>query len=334
MKLVYKSGAIALFFVFMAGCITDIEIEIPEIEPRLVLSSALSPWDFETGGGKQNGVAIYPSRHIFDDSPLMPVTNATVKLYRNGLFFQDLPYDSENHLRFYTVYYPPLQGPMPGEAFRVEVSAPGFEPVYAETVIPSSVPVVNVEIERIAVRKPSENFGDEIQSRLIITFNDPPDENNFYEVVLSSVGGEFKPIYYHHSTSSNPFITSEPYYPNPLSENVFYPRTLLFSGNSFKGQECKIVLFYRPSRRTIEVDGSWVTLLPADILSVQLRNVSEDYYRHYTTLYHARQVRLEDGLFGVAEPINVYSNVTNGFGLFSSFYPSIIRLTLEEIIVE
>ncbi len=37
MKLVHKSGAIALFLVFMAGCITDIEIEIPEIEPRLVL---------------------------------------------------------------------------------------------------------------------------------------------------------------------------------------------------------------------------------------------------------------------------------------------------------
>ncbi len=216
---------------------------------------------------------------------------------------------------------------MPGEAYRVEVSALGFESVYAETVIPSLVPMVNVEIERVAVRKPSGNFGDEIQSRSIKTFNDPPDENNFYEVVLSSVGNEFNPIYFHHSTSSNPFITSEPYYPNPLSENVFYPRTLLFSGNSFKGQECKVVLFYRPSRRTIEVDGSWVTLLPADILSAQLKNVSEDYYRHYTTLYHARQVRLENALFGSTEPIIVYSNVTNGFGLFSGFYPSIARLS-------
>jgi hypothetical protein len=327
-------AAIFLLFGFLVGCTTDIEIQIPETTPRLVVSSALVPWDFASGAPKLNGVSVYPSRHIFDGSPLQPISNATAKLYRNGLFFQELQYRSENHFRFYSVYYPPLQGPMPGEAFKVEVSAPGFEPVYAETVIPSLVPIVNVEIERVAVRQPSENQGEVILSRIILTFDDPVEENNFYEVVLASVGNEYKPHYYVYTSTNSTFITNEPYYPTPLSENVFYPPTLLFSGKTFKGQRCHIDLYYSPRKRLVEVGGNWINILMPDILSLQLRNVSDDYYKHYTTLYHAKRLKLEDGLYGAAEPINVFGNVTNGFGIFSSFFPSTVQLVLDSLIVE
>ncbi len=243
--------------------IHDVEIEIPTRDPRLVVVSTLVPWQ---SNHKYLGVSVYSSRPIEDEGPILPVTDATIKLFRNGSLFQELVYDADDQYRFYPIAYPPMGGPLAGENFRIEVSAPGFKPVWAETSIPGLVEIIDVNIERIAVFDKNNRP----ISKVTITFNDPPDKSNFYEIVLSNPGEDYTPTFYHSLHSFEPIIISEPYY--PLSSIIETPafRTLLFNDRSFNGNTKQISFFYPPGIDIFAPQGQ-VSLLGAH-LSVQLRN--------------------------------------------------------------
>jgi hypothetical protein len=305
----------------LISCSKEITIEIPETPPSLVIESLLVPY---MTNGKHLGVKVSASRHIFDTATTEPIINATILLYKDGVLMDTLVYDSTPHISFYPLGFGPMQGPMPGETYSIEVSVPGHESVYAETHIPEKVSIEDVVIERIG-------YFDEsglVYSKLTITFTDPPIEENHYEIVVTSIGQEYATNSYSMLSTYETFIVNEPHYPDEIRLDLHNPKRLLFNDREITGKQVEIDFYYLAGQR-----GGGVHLLTNDIIGVQLRNVSREYYNYQSTMMHSAFNREADIFYGLGEPLNVISNVTNGFGIFAGFNNDVHYLELDTLTV-
>lgn len=310
---------VAFLFVFQS-CSKEIVIQIPQKEPSMLIESVLLPFDVN---GPLLGVNIFETSSVFDTSAKKSITNANVLIYRNGQLFDTLFYDSSSD-HFYPFVFRPFQGPAAGDHFQLEATAPGFPVVVAETTIPEKVLLDTVTIDRIG-------FFDEsglVYSKLSVSFSDPPDEDNFYELVVSAIGEEYKPKAFRSLKTYETFIINEPHYPPETRIDLKNPSRLLFNDKTFAGQHIEMSCYFSANQRFGESH-----LLNAEILAVHLRNVSPEYYHFQTTLLHSSYNRQADILYGLGEPLNVASNVENGYGLFASFNKDKVYLDLDTLTV-
>jgi hypothetical protein len=112
-----------------------------------------------------------------------------------------------------------------------------------------------------------------------------------------------------------------------LNPDIKKPQYLLFSDKTINGQNVQFEFFYQSKQI---LDGG-IRVLLYDIISVQLRNVSADYYKYRSTWLYSVYSKNGDILYGTGEPLNVYSNVKNGYGIFASFNTDIKTIELDEL---
>ncbi|MBW6492060.1 MAG: DUF4249 domain-containing protein [Lentimicrobium sp.] len=317
-KCIYYFFSLFLFL----SCDKEISIEVPETEPALVIHSTLVPYSFPHG--KYLGFEISGSRNIFDTTSFSSIDNAIVLLYKNGNPEADtLKCEKYHNKDFYPIRYSPTQGPLTGEHFRIEVSVPGYESVSAETSIPQKVNIEEINIDRMAY----EDEGGLIYSKVTLTFTDNPVETNYYEVVLSFTGAEYSPEDYRQLASFAPYVVSEIHYPSPLNPDLKKPQYLLFTDKTINGQSVQFEFFFQ-ARQILD---KGIKVLLSEIISIQLRNVSQDYYKYRSTWLYSVYNKQGDILYGTGEPVNVFTNIENGLGIFASFNNDISTLQLEEL---
>lgn len=306
---------ISVSLLFSCDITTEIEVDIPLKPPKLVINSTLVPWTIP--GMKQLGIEVSSTTHIFDTSEYKPVTDATVLLFKNGEFVDTLKYVDTVRARpgSYPVDYPPFKGPLPGDTYSIEVSAPGYEKVYAKTTIPEKVEILDASITPVGL---IDDMG-RIWSEVTITFADPPEIENYYEIVVSGATSLYQ-VYYSLFTHES-VITGESYYPSPMQPHLKNPTHLLFNDRSFNG-EIKTLSFYYSD------PGG---LSDYYIISIQLRNITAEYYYHKTTLLQSLNNQEEDVLYGMREPLNIFTNIENGHGIFAGFNEDIFQALIERI---
>lgn len=313
---------IAVITLLLLSCEQEIEVDIPHTPPKIMINATLVP--YELPNGKYLGVELRGSRHIFDSTSNTLITNALVLLYRDSNFMDTLKYD--HVFQFYPVGYAALDGPMAGERYQISVSAPGYSDVYSQTIIPQKVYIDKVEIDRIA-------FKDEdglVYSKITLTFNDPLSQNNYYEVVLSDYNNEYNPDDYYELTTYEPYVVSEIHYPPVTNVDLRNPKYLLFNDKSFNGKKVEMTFYYMASQAI----HAGVHILSGGSILVQLRNVTKEYYDFRSSFLYNTFNQVENMLYGTGEPMNVYSNVENGYGIFAGFNNSIVNIHLDRITVE
>lgn len=308
-----------LVLVFLQSCTKEITIEIPEKKARLVLESTLVPY---MPNVKYLGIKVFSSQHIFDTASAMHITNAEVLLYKDGTLISSLVYDSSQ--QFYPLGFGPMQGPLAGERYKVKVSAQNFQAVYAETHIPAKVSIDTVTIVRVGY------FDDTglVYSKLTIHFTDPPDQENYYEIVVTQIGLEYIADAYRTLSTFEPFIVNEPHYPDEIRIDLKNPNRLLFNDKTINGKQIELDFYYFASQT---MGGTHQ--LSSETLSVQLRHISREYYLFQSTMLHSSFNREADILYGLGEPLNVISNVENGYGIFAGFNNDVFNIELDTLTV-
>ncbi|MDA3818654.1 MAG: DUF4249 domain-containing protein [Prolixibacteraceae bacterium] len=310
-----------LFFILLMGCFfsctQEIEISLPPQQSSLVVYSTLVPFTLPIP--KSLYINIGDTRQM-NDTTNNNVSNAQVLLKCNGSITDTLNYNSS--LGYYPInsFYPKQ-----GDSLSVEVDCDGYEKVYANTVVPSKVCITDTVITPIA-------FFDETGSafsELAVSFIDPADEINYYELAITQVTYSYNtPDNYYRLRTNDNIIISESYYPSKLHIDAKSPRSLLFSDQSFNGESRTFKVYYTPPQRESEE-----RYISPHYISVHLRNVTEAYYRFKTSFLHHSYNNIENILYGMGEPINVESNVENGFGLFAAFNNDIVTLRVEEQVI-
>lgn len=308
---------ILLLTVGLFSCSKEIEIKIPEKKPKIVINSTLVPFTLPIP--KALYLDISSSAPVFDTTKNNTIKNAVVLLYTNGNFFDTVHYvDSVRN-------YPIKQNfnPLAGDNLEVRVMKDGYESVTATTKIPSKIIILDTAITSIAYF--DETGG--VFSELKITFLDPGNEINFYELAVSNIGysNYDDPNIYYNLTSEDEIITSESYYPSLLSFENDKPRHLPFNDKKINGQEHTLTVYYMPP---IDPVNGYIN---AHYISIHLRNITEDYYKFKTTMIKQMYGKTEDILYGTAEPINVFSNIQNGYGIFSGFNNDIVSMYVNQI---
>lgn len=279
-----------LFIAMLSSCNfeTVVKVNLPEENPKLVVNSVIIPDSVIT-------VNLTLSKHILDDVDYSfnHVNDALVSITDSEGNNMILPYHEDSKL-----YYNPGFKAKQNIEYSIRASHLRHVAVEAFTVVRRNVPIIKVEKGGIA--NSSQNSPSTI---FYVSFQDPPDETNFYRIRVSKdlnqSGDILFPVYI---SSSDPAFASE-----------YESRYLLFKDNLISGREIKIPVMI-----------SDYELNSTQTLSFFLDSFHEDLFKYTET--KALQQFVDGDPF--AQPVLVFTNINNGFGIFSSYSPSLVTLKL------
>ena len=242
-------------------------------------------------------------------------TNAEVLLYVDGQFAEKLQHEGDG------LYV----GETPAEAlheYACKVVVPGFDTLFAQTEMPEKPMVTGVEIMENATvddeGRPCPAF--------LVTFRTDPNRNLYY---CSNIYASFINYYFdaethapqgystEEGTMSASINTDDPVLLNEGSDQLLFSNAIItdttytmkvnawFSSHGWGGQHTGGVI-----ERTGEV-------------VVRLHGISESAYRYLKSKKEVyEELDAYTNLFlGVVTPLNLYSNVENGRGVFAAIAP-------------
>lgn len=288
-KITILATALALF----TGCDADnfgqvVEVDIPEHESRLVLSARISSLDTGVTALVANSLG------ILDTSAYDFPEDARVRLFRDGrLLGGDFSF-SPDKLKYFLALGEPL-GAAPAQ-YRMEVEAPGFEPIFGEQRMPTPAQIHSLRFERDGAVDDEGRRADGIE----VQFTDPAGEENyyalgfFYEISSVQPGGDT-------------LTYSNPVYAGTLDQIVQYGSQYeqIFTDKSFDGSSYTVSLYAYP--------GAVPEGVPDTRLVARLYTLSRDAF-----LYDLSLGQYYDALDNpFAEPVTVHSNIEGGYGIFA-----------------
>jgi len=298
-----KATAVFLLIITVSlSCTKIIDIDLPDHESKLVINSLFKR-------GERIGVNISRSTSILGGLP-PGVSGASINLYRNGTLV-------ETSVAGGSMFYAGF-GAVENGVYTIEVSCPGFETVTATDSLPSKT-VLNY------AESTDEVWTDEIGMRhrlLILGFSDNDPNKNYYELKLkvrflsrnslsddytyvtelANIGGVMHPV----------LAESEQYY--------ILTKGFLFDDSKFENGDCNLKVFAGVNNNK----SSEYQLI------IEFNSVSENYYKYKKQL--GVYLKKEDGdIFeGIPNPVNLFSNIENGYGIFAGYLSDRIVLNISD----
>jgi len=275
----YFTPFVILFSIL--SCQKVIEIDPPPADSKVVVNSFFT-------NGSQIKVHLSKSIGILENG--FPECNdATVVLLINDVKTDTL-YSDDGY------YYSRVIAEI-GKSYSLVVSAPDLDSVFCEDIIPEKTIIQSSNLTD-SVLIAEDGF---LINELQLDFHDLAGPN-FYEVELTAVTviSNYKMGLWF-MKNSDPIITST----GLLDYN---PQTLIFSDKMFDGKTCSVKVYYgiQPG------EGDYK-------LKITFRSISESYFK-YKEKQFAYLFSLENDIFsGMSEPIQLYSNITGGYGIFAGY---------------
>lgn len=297
---------------------TPIEIVLPKEKSKLVVSSLFSPWD--STENKPFYVEVLKTTTISDTTADEAVENAVVLLFEGEELLDTLNYDTLANKYLF------LHTPEVDSEYSIVVSKAGFNTVTAKNYVPPKVKINNFSIIPFAGKNNNSTstlpnvFG--VFSKVSIEYTDPIDVANFYEIAIKIIGEkEYEKIYTYED-----IIINEAYYPSELSIGFKNPDYLPFNDRLINGKTLRLDIFYDAPTWW---DGTMY--IGEHTLQIHLRSVTEEYYKYRTTLLQHVYNQKDDIIFGMAEPLNAYSNIENGYGVFVGYNEDVVEIQIDEM---
>ncbi len=286
-----------------SACELVVDVEQPPFNPSIVVGSFIGP-DTTILVNLSEDRDVLERPDGFD-----PITGATVQLFEGDrlvgvLEEMELIEHDPQFPDMFSGYYGLDFRPTPGVEYRLEVEKEGFTSVQATDQLPMNAPRFEVlNIDR-------SDFSDtEIEVKI---FDEPG--RDYYEILayltVNSFSGHFDDATQEWQVDSiwrNTDIISM-YTENIAVEehnsSIFSDR--LFDGRSYElDMETYLSIWVSPD---VDVD-------PDPVLTIEVRRVSEAYYNFINS--SALQWWVDGDPF--AEPVQAFSNVENGRGVFGSY---------------
>lgn len=293
---------LTIILLALSGCedafTTTLTIDPPSHTDRLVIHAY--------GSTNDNRLKVHLTRSsgILDNVNNNLVAGATVTLWKGSELVKQL-YEISSGSDFRFNYELLNNGTEnfeyeKGVTYRIEVEADGFPKARGIATVPQDIPLFKQKFEEDGTSLESGDFNSEIE----IAFQDPADQENFYEVGVSLLI----------DNGGNPFydeIFTETYDP-AAQEGISYAN-LIVNDLSFDGELKNFPLIIR------KFDDQDI-----DDMFVLWRVTSEDHYLFNKTA--RRQDNLDENPF--ASPVQVFSNIQNGIGIFSIMNETFVKVEL------
>lgn len=302
-KLILSVIASAILF---TACEKEVEIKVPVKDPSLVIMALQEKGEYVVA-------SIGRSRHILEPQPGFDlrehysVKNAQVVLYEDATAIDTLIYSPSEYI--YMSKYNRVM--VDGRTYTLKANAPGFKEVSSETIVPSQSQIVETRWNR-NVR--TNSYGEKIDE-VIIKFNDPAGERNFYLIkVFQPSIPNFGDYTVGCVSTTDKDIETVGYDDDPIeTDDCIDGGNLLLRDVNFNGAQKQVKLNIISSF----LDNTWTDPNTGQTARpyVKVYRITESHFKFaksYSVFDNA-----DDNPF--AEPVNVYSNVRNGYGIFSAY---------------
>lgn len=234
-------------------------------------------------------VQLSMNRNILDDEPFQYVDNAQVIIYEDENAIATLANVGNGLFRSGTL------APEPEKAYILIVKVSGYTDLQARSAIPHPAPITGVDL-----------YETSSNSKIKVRIKDDGSQANFYEI---QVAVDFEVYNYPEDRIDQIRHRIQLSSDDPLIQNDDddFSYDIIFRDVLFNGKEAE--LNFGLSGGGVAYGGG---------VTVILKTLSDDGYNYLRTL------RLNDMTSGdpFAQPVNVYSNIHNGFGIFAGYSTS------------
>ena len=280
------------------SCEKIITFEGEDIVPKLVINSI-----FESDSVFK--VHVSNSKSIVGNGSITNIIDASVLIKNtNGNVIDSLTYQNNG-------FYIGQQYPVQNTTYKLEVNHPNYNSVNSSNEIPDSISINYIDTNTVLT-----NGFDELEERieLTISFDDPIGIQNFY-LVESYITGPFRYMYDFDTTwsSYDTTLQVEMILTDEVFQNNGNPKqnSGIFNDLLFNGQT-KLLNLEIDKQNEVYADGKEI-IIKTENIKFYLHNISQDYYYYLTSLelYNDRSGN------PFAQPVQVFSNIENGFGIFA-----------------
>ncbi len=305
--------SISLILAFSA-CEKKLDIDIPEGEKHIVVNGLITPDSLLT-------VSVSKSQNILEDDDISFLTDAVVKLFGNDIFVENLLHVNSG------VYISTLI-PEIGVNYKINVDYNNLKSVVADMILKNPVEIVSVDTT-VEVHTNDYGGGDtykEYEIHYKIKIEDDGNTNDYYFLALSLI----QPLYEYdeyglltfvgYEETNEYFNTNDPVFRDNNEFTLDGMFGSVFTDELFNGTQYTVNIStgYSFGNYTGKLDGEEY------LIKVKLLTVTEDIYR-YITSYNLNQKTKYDPF---AQPVQIYSNIENGLGLFSGYTMDVDSLVL------
>jgi hypothetical protein len=283
------------FIVLSTSCIKEVDYLAPPFTSQLVLSSIINP-DALIKAHVGKTIAI-------TDTSSAIVENASVFLFENGVPIDTLDYQSDG-------WYVSDVFPQVGFSYRLETHHPAFSSVSSECSIP---PPPQIDSLFFTVGETLDQEGLPI-TRFTLRLNDPDPNINYYELILyggNPLDPTIQPTQLTRITQlDDPTLIAD-------ANWNYSPSTLFFSDALFNGMTGEVSFNLMWGGYPAAGDPPYY---------IELRNISSSYYKylkswsvHRFNQNSTQNTRDPLTLLFQGDPVELYSNVNNGYGIFGAY---------------
>lgn len=279
----------------LVACERDLTLVLPEHVPQTVLMAFLQ-------NGQPLEVTVSKTRGVLSEAPFEYPHDAILLRYADGQLLDTLVfgYNTLGQPRYFTD-----EPPLPNVSYTLRAQVPGLPEATATAVMPEAVSASLDAWDTL--RTNAVNFGDERYLATVrMAIADAPNVDNYYILRV----GQVLQNYYVVSPGDTFFYPTDTTWLIPSSTRPGalpeYPGGgMLFSEAAIENGIFSATCFMRLRGNNIMAKG----------FVVDFRHVS---YAHYLFQRSIYQSNLSSDLSFFGEPVEVFNNVTGGFGNFSS----------------
>jgi len=316
----YKTSLVLVLF-FLISCDNQIEIDLGQAEMMIVMNSVINP-------DSTIEINLTRNRHILDNAEIKPIAspefNPEIKLFIDGEYSENLIPSSYKLGSYQSSHLPII-----GEEYTIQVNESKLGSITASTVIPEPVGIIS--IDTLTVENSTDYYDYYYTDKYLecqIKIDDPANETNYYMIDLEinksymqwrdtlyyeidsvlidgiwhenivEVRGYEK---YTRYTELSSYISS-----NDISLLFIENNYLVFDDSFFDGSQYSFSLSI-PKYQLYSLDSSIVT--------INLKTLSEDYYRYLNT----RNLHYNSRNDFFNSPVSVFNNINGGVGILGAF---------------
>ena len=292
MKLTYY---LFLILFLLTSCTKEVVIDLPDHEGKPVINSLFSPDTLLC-------VHVSRSRVITDTFFLQETAPVVVLKYAEKI---DTLQSTSNGYYVSQNLVPQVE-----TRYTIEVFSMEHNKATASDKIPAKV---NFNIINYVHRAGIDPEGFKYSS-ITIKFSDPSDKKNYYEILLVHEN-ENSHSYNLKALWSEDIVTKNEGYVNELYSN------LIFSDEMINGKTHTMIFNFFNGQDELNT---------AFNLFVHFRSVSENYFLYKKKLILHFENQFGDIWDGTGNPVNLYSNVENGYGIFAGYSENTDTVTVNE----
>ena len=282
--------------ILLSGCVKILNDELKTIDPKLVLNATISP-------DSMYAVNVSRTFNIFEDESennLPFIDSAAVQLFEDGSFVSNLQNIGAGY------YINSGFFPQTGREYKVEVSYGSYPSIEGTASIPEVVPIKN--FDTLTIQTNDEYEGKHLQFVGKLTYDDPPGEENFYQLSCRIIYVDL---------NGDAYVYEQYIWPVDENKRFFDGYSnggLLWSDKLNDGKEVSFEFVYFDS---YEYGKKASAYQEQGRFIFYFKSVSKEYYTYLRSMDVYSETGGSDNPF--SEPVVIYSNVENGYGIMGGY---------------